>query len=48
MRGAPVAKTVQELPDILALEQPEHNLFRGRSPRRGGRRVFGGLSSSNR
>ena len=39
-----MANTVQQLPDILALEPLEHNLFRGRSPRTGFRRVFGGLA----
>lgn len=38
-----MAKTVQELLDILALEPLEHNLFRGRSPQTGWQRVFGGL-----
>lgn len=38
-----MAATVQELLNILALEQLEHNLFRGRSPQVGWQRVFGGL-----
>ena len=33
---------VEELIDILNLEQLEHNLFRGRSPKTGWQRVFGG------
>ncbi|WP_342360145.1 acyl-CoA thioesterase II [Terrarubrum flagellatum] len=38
-----MAKTVQELLDILVLEPLEHNLFRGRSPQVGWQRIFGGL-----
>ncbi|MGI9356551.1 MAG: acyl-CoA thioesterase, partial [Rhizobiaceae bacterium] len=33
---------VEELLDILDLEPLEHNLFRGRSPKTGWQRVFGG------
>ena len=41
--NAAAAKTaVDELIDILNLEQLEHNLFRGRSPKTSWQRVFGG------
>lgn len=38
-----MAFTVSDLLDILALEQIEENIFRGRSPQVGWQRVFGGL-----
>ncbi len=37
-----MASAVQDLLDVLALEQLEVNLFRGRSPQVGWQRVFGG------
>lgn len=37
-----MSAAMQELLDILDLEQLEHNLFRGRSPRESWQRVFGG------
>ena len=37
-----MSAAMQELIDILDLERLEHNLFRGRSPKSGWQRVFGG------
>ncbi len=37
-----VATTMQELTSILDIEELEHNLYRGRSPDNGWKRVFGG------
>ena len=37
-----MSPAMQELLDILDLEQLEHNLYRGRSPKIAWQRVFGG------